>query len=58
MNFPFRKYVQVVIQLSYGVNGKACAEKYEDSYQARILMIFMIYFKNSSVKKDRESACA
>jgi len=26
----------------YGVNGKAHVEKYEDSYQARILMIFII----------------
>jgi len=36
------------------VNGKACAEKYEDIYQARILMIFMIqdkYYECSFLKK-------
>jgi len=27
------------------VNGTACAEKYEESYQARILMILMIQDK-------------
>jgi len=32
----------VFIVLIHGVNGKARVEKYEDNYQARILMIFII----------------
>jgi len=52
MGFPFRNYILFVIVLIHVYksciliqlwwNGKACAEKYEDINQARILMIFII----------------